>query len=116
MRTLKEHIFEKLKISNSKGLSPKNTEYVCNYIYSFFDHEADWSHEDIDSYFDEIKNHSSIFNAVVEMDLLDDFAYEFYKYEINNENKFHFEGEVDAEEFLKENDKGLTEYFIEIYI
>ena len=37
------------------------------------------------------------------------------KYE-TKENRFHFEGEVDAEEFLKDYDKELTEYFIEIYI
>jgi hypothetical protein len=49
------------------------------------------------------------------MELLDDFTYEFYKFE-TKENRFHFEGEVDAEEFLKDYDKELTEYFIEIYI
>ena len=115
MKNFKQHILEKLKISNHKGLSPKDTVYVCNFIYKFFEQESDWSYEDIDSYFDEIKKHSSIFNAIVEMELLDDFDYQFYNYE-TKENRFHFEGEVDAEEFLKNNDKELTEYFIEIYI
>jgi hypothetical protein len=49
------------------------------------------------------------------MELLDEFVSEFYNFE-TKENRFHFEGEVDAEEFLKNNDKELTEYFIEIYI
>lgn len=115
MENFKHYILEKLKISNHKGLSPKDTVYVCNCIYNLFEQESDWSYEDIDSYFDEIKKHSSIFIALTEMELLDDFAYEFYKFE-TKENRFHFEGEVDAEEFLKDNDKELTEYFIEIYI
>jgi hypothetical protein len=115
MKNFKQHILEKLKVSKYKELSPKDTVYVCNFIYKFFEQESDWSYEDIDSYFDEIKKHSSIFNAVVEMELLDDLTYEFYKYE-TKENRFHFEGDVDTEEFLKENDKELSEYFIEIYI
>jgi nucleoside-diphosphate kinase len=106
---------EKLKISNHKGLSPKDTVYVCNCLYKLFEQEADWSYEDIDSYFDEIKKHSSIFIALSEMELLDEFVSEFYNFE-TKENRFHFEGEVDTEEFLKNNDKELTEYFIEIYI
>ena len=115
MKNFKQHILEKLKISNHKGLSPKDTVYVCNCIYNLFEQESDWSYEDIDSYFDEIKKQSSIFIALTEMELLDEFVYEFYKYE-TKENRFHFEGEVDAEEFLKDYDKELTEYFIEIYI
>lgn len=115
MKTLSQHILESLKPSNRKRLSPKDTIYVCNYIYSFFEQEADWSYEDLDSYFDEIKKHSSIFTALSEMELLDDFSSEFYEYE-TNKNRFRFEGEVDAEEFLKNNDKALTKYFIEKYI
>lgn len=115
MKNFKQHILEKLKISNHKGLSPKDTVYVCNCLYKLFEQEADWSYEDIDSYFDEIKKHSSIFTALTEMELLDEFTSEFYNFE-TKENRFHFEGEVDAEEFLKNNDKELTEYFIEIYI
>lgn len=115
MENFKQYILEKLKISNHKGLSPKDTVYVCNCLYKLFEQESDWSYEDIDSYFDEIKKYSSIFTALVEMELLDDFASEFYNFE-TKENRFHFEGEVDAEEFLKNNDKELTEYFIEIYI
>lgn len=115
MKNFKQHILEKLKVSKYKGLSPKDTVYVCNCLYKLFEEESDWSYEDLDSYFDEIKKHSSIFNALDEMGLLEDFTSEFYNFE-TKENRFHFEGEVDAIQFLKDNDKELTEYFIEIYI
>ena len=115
MKNINNYILEKLKISNHKGLSPKDTVYVCNCLYKLFEEESDWSYEDLDSYFDEIKKHSSIFNAIAEMELLDDFAYQFYNYE-TKENRFNFKGEDDIDEFLANNDKELTEYFIEIYI
>ena len=41
MKNFKQHILEKLKISNHKGLSPKDTVYVCNFIYKFFEQESD---------------------------------------------------------------------------
>ena len=116
MKTFKQHIFEKLKISKTiRGLNQKDLEYICSGIYDFIKQEASWSYEDIESYFIEIEKLNSIFNFLVEAEYLDDVSYFIYNFDVHKENRFNFKREEDVDKFLKDYDIELTEYFLEIY-